>query len=67
MPFASAYTASKFGLRGLAASLRQELGEHPCIHVCGVSPSMIDTLRLAAAAAGTPRRPGLLQRSDLGG
>jgi NAD(P)-dependent dehydrogenase (short-subunit alcohol dehydrogenase family) len=43
MPFASAYTASKFGLRGLAASLRQELAEHPRIHVCGVFPSMIDT------------------------
>ena len=43
MPFASAYTASKFGLRGLAASLRQELAEHPHIHVCGVFPSMIDT------------------------
>jgi NAD(P)-dependent dehydrogenase (short-subunit alcohol dehydrogenase family) len=43
MPFASAYTASKFGLRGLAASLRQELAEHPRIHVCGVFPAMIDT------------------------
>jgi NAD(P)-dependent dehydrogenase (short-subunit alcohol dehydrogenase family) len=43
MPFAAAYTASKFGLRGLAASLRQELAEHPDIHVCGVFPAMIDT------------------------
>ena len=43
LPFASAYAASKFGLRGLAASLRQELAEHPDIHVCGVFPSMIDT------------------------
>lgn len=43
IPFAAAYTASKFGLRGFTASLRQELADHPGIHVCGVFPSMIDT------------------------
>ncbi len=43
MPFVAAYTASKFGLRGLTASLRQELAGHPDIHVCGVFPAMIDT------------------------
>ncbi|MGX4769643.1 SDR family oxidoreductase [Bradyrhizobium guangdongense] len=42
-PFAAAYTASKFGLRGFTASLRQELGAHPQIHVCGVFPAMVDT------------------------
>lgn len=42
-PFAAAYTASKFGLRGFTASLRQELVAHPRIHVCAVFPSMIDT------------------------
>ncbi|WP_085973974.1 MULTISPECIES: SDR family oxidoreductase [Bradyrhizobium] len=42
-PFAAAYTASKFGLRGFTASLRQELGAHPNIHVCGVFPAMVDT------------------------
>jgi len=42
-PFAAAYTASKFGLRGFTASLRQELGAHPHIHVCGVFPAMVDT------------------------
>jgi short-subunit dehydrogenase len=42
-PFAAAYTASKFGLRGFTASLRQELSQHPDIHVCAVFPSMIDT------------------------
>ncbi|MGY4445848.1 short-subunit dehydrogenase [Bradyrhizobium sp. i1.3.1] len=36
-PFAAAYTASKFGLRGFTASLRQELRGHPNIHVCGAS------------------------------
>lgn len=50
MPFAAAYTASKFGLRGLSASLRQELAEHPEIHVCGVFPSMIDTPGVAHGA-----------------
>jgi short-subunit dehydrogenase len=42
-PFAAAYTASKFGLRGVAASLLQELGSQPDIHVCGVFPAIIDT------------------------
>ncbi|WP_311925027.1 SDR family oxidoreductase [Microvirga sp. 3-52] len=42
-PFAAAYTASKFALRGFSASLRQELGDHPDIHVCGVFPAIIDT------------------------
>jgi short-subunit dehydrogenase len=42
-PFAAAYTASKFGLRGFTASLRQELREHRHIHVCGVFPAVIDT------------------------
>lgn len=42
-PFAAAYTASKFGLRGFTASLRQELAEASDVHVCGVFPAMIDT------------------------
>jgi short-subunit dehydrogenase len=42
-PFAASYTASKFGLRGFAASLRQELAGMPDIHVCGVFPAVIDT------------------------
>ncbi|MBY5645489.1 SDR family oxidoreductase [Rhizobium leguminosarum] len=42
-PFAAAYTASKFGLRGFAASLRQELVSRPNIHICGVFPAVIDT------------------------
>jgi short-subunit dehydrogenase len=41
-PFAAAYTASKFGLRGFTASLRQEL-EDQGIDVCAVFPSIIDT------------------------
>jgi short-subunit dehydrogenase len=42
-PFAAAYTASKFGLRGFSASLRQELQAHKDIHVCSVFPAMVDT------------------------
>ncbi|MBB2965144.1 SDR family oxidoreductase [Methylobacterium sp. R2-1] len=42
-PFAAAYTASKFGLRGFSASLRQELRRHPHIHVCAVFPALVDT------------------------
>ena len=43
VPFASAYTASKFGMRGFLASLRQELVQYPRIRVCGVFPATIDT------------------------
>ncbi|MFT8246901.1 SDR family oxidoreductase [Roseomonas sp. BN140053] len=43
LPFAAAYTASKFGLRGFTAALRQELKPHPGIHVCGVFPATVDT------------------------
>ncbi len=42
-PFAAAYTASKFGLRGFSASLRQELAAYKDIHVCSVFPAMVDT------------------------
>jgi short-subunit dehydrogenase len=43
VPFAAAYTASKFGLRGFTASLRRELRNWPDIHVCAVFPASIDT------------------------
>lgn len=42
-PFAASYTASKFGLRGFSASLRQELKDCRDIHVCGVFPAIVDT------------------------
>jgi short-subunit dehydrogenase len=61
-PFAAAYTASKFGLRGFTASLRQELGAHPDIHVCGLFPSMVDTPGFAHGAnvSGRTLDPGPL-------
>lgn len=42
-PYAAAYTASKFGLRGLSESLRAELGSFSDIHVCEVYPTFVDT------------------------
>lgn len=42
-PLASAYTATKFGLRGLSESLRAELLDYARIHICDVFPSFIDT------------------------
>lgn len=61
-PFAAAYTASKFALRGFSASLRQELGNHPDIHVCGVFPAIVDTPGLdhGANVSGRQINPGPL-------
>lgn len=42
-PFAVAYSASKFGLRGFSDSLRAELIGWPQVHVCDVFPSFMDT------------------------
>lgn len=66
-PFAAAYTASKFGLRGFTASLRQELSAHPGIHVCGVFPAMVDTPGFVHGAnmSGRTLDPGpLLYQAD---
>jgi short-subunit dehydrogenase len=42
-PYAAAYAASKFGLRGLTASLREELRDRPGIRVSAVFPALVDT------------------------
>jgi NAD(P)-dependent dehydrogenase (short-subunit alcohol dehydrogenase family) len=42
-PYAAAYSASKYGLRGLSEALRGELGEYRDIHVCDIYPAVIDT------------------------
>lgn len=42
-PYAAAYSASKFGLRGLTEALRGELTEFPNIHVCDIYPAVMDT------------------------
>lgn len=50
VPYAVGYTASKFGLRGYAESLRGELSDWPHIHVCNVYPSFLDTPGMQHAA-----------------
>lgn len=42
-PYAVAYSASKFGLRGFSEALRAELAAYSDIHVCDVYPSFVDT------------------------
>ncbi|MGH8415825.1 MAG: SDR family oxidoreductase [Pseudomonas sp.] len=42
-PYAVAYSAAKFGLRGLTEALRGELTEFPDIHVCDIYPAVMDT------------------------
>ncbi|VEF11913.1 short chain dehydrogenase [Pseudomonas fluorescens] len=42
-PYAVAYSASKFGLRGLTEALRGELTEFTDIHVCDIYPAVMDT------------------------
>ena len=60
VPYAAAYTASKFGLRGFNASLRQQFAASEDIHVCGVFPAMVDTPGLdhIANASGKRIDPG---------
>lgn len=42
-PYAAAYSASKFGLRGFSEALRAELGKKRRIHVCNVYPTFVDS------------------------
>ena len=43
MPFAAAYTASKFGVAGFTEALRDELASRSSVQVCGVYPGFVDT------------------------
>lgn len=58
LPHGSAYTMSKFAIRGLSASLRQELrlGRVAGVDVCTVLPAAIDTPIFANAANHSGRR-----------
>ncbi|MGV3679973.1 MAG: SDR family oxidoreductase [Acidovorax sp.] len=49
-PYAAAYTASKFGLRGLSEALRAEVSDLPGVHVCDVAPTFVDSLGLSHGA-----------------
>ena len=42
-PYAAAYSASKFGLRGFTESIRAEMSALPDVHVCAVCPTFVDT------------------------
>jgi short-subunit dehydrogenase len=42
-PYSAAYSASKYGLRGLSEALRGELFDYPDIHVCDIYPAVMDT------------------------
>ena len=42
-PYASAYIASKFALRGFSEAVRAEVSDQPDIHVCAVYPTFVDT------------------------
>jgi len=49
-PYAAAYTASKFGIRGFSESLKGELSAYPHIHVCDLYPGFLDTPGIQHAA-----------------
>ncbi|MPM38645.1 3-phenylpropionate-dihydrodiol/cinnamic acid-dihydrodiol dehydrogenase [bioreactor metagenome] len=55
-PFEAAYSASKFGVRGLSESLRAEVADLPHVHVCDVAPTRVDTPGLVHGANYTGRR-----------
>lgn len=63
-PYAAAYGASKYGLRGFSEALRAELGKKRDIHVCDVYPSFVDTPGFRHAANYTGAKlsypPGVL-------
>jgi NAD(P)-dependent dehydrogenase (short-subunit alcohol dehydrogenase family) len=58
-PYMSGYVTSKWGLRGLIRTLRQETRDTPGINVCGVSTGSVDTPIYTSAAnyAGFVGRP----------
>jgi NAD(P)-dependent dehydrogenase (short-subunit alcohol dehydrogenase family) len=49
-PYAVAYSASKFGVRGLSLALRGELSRSPGVRVCEIYGSFLDTPGIAHAA-----------------
>lgn len=49
-PYVPSYVISKFGLRGMADSLRAQLADEPDIHVCTVLPFTIDTPHFQSGA-----------------
>ena len=60
-PYVAAYAMTKFAIRGLTESLRQELRALPDVHVCTVSPGSIDTPFFQHVANFTGRAPKALR------
>ncbi len=58
--YATAYTASKFGLRGFVEALRAEQHDMPGVQVCAVYPTVVDTpgFEHGANYSGRQLRPG---------
>jgi short-subunit dehydrogenase len=54
-PYATAYSASKFGLKGFSEALRGELADHPNIHICDIYPAFINTPGISHGANYTGR------------
>ncbi len=50
VPYAAAYSASKFGLRGFGEALQGELTHYPNITVCNLYPAFLDTPGIQHAA-----------------
>lgn len=50
VPYATAYSASKFGLRGFSEALKGELSGYPDIHVVDIYPGFLDTPGIQHAA-----------------
>lgn len=50
VPYGSAYSASKYALRGFFESIKGELTEWPDIHVCDLYPAFLDTPGIQHAA-----------------
>lgn len=60
-PFAAAYAATKFGLRGFTEALRSEMLARSRIQVCGIYPQFVDTPALRHAANFTGRELRMAQ------
>lgn len=50
VPYAAAYSASKFGLRGFGEALQGELTHYPKVYVCNLYPAFLDTPGIQHAA-----------------
>lgn len=50
VPFATAYSASKFGLRGFSEALKGELADYRDIHIVDIYPGFLDTPGIQHAA-----------------